>query len=131
MKKVITYGTFDLIHMGHINILKRAKELGDYLVVAISTDEFNMLKHKQAYYSFEQRKQILEAIRYVDEVIPEETWDQKIEDVKKHDIDIFVMGHDWEGEFDFLKDYCEVIYLPRTEGVSTTKTKMDLSNRHD
>ncbi|WP_342388751.1 glycerol-3-phosphate cytidylyltransferase [Salinicoccus bachuensis] len=131
MKKVITYGTFDLIHMGHINILKRAKELGDYLVVAISTDEFNMLKHKQAYYSFEQRKQILEAIRYVDEVIPEETWDQKIEDVKAHDIDIFVMGHDWEGEFDFLKDYCEVIYLPRTEGVSTTKTKMDLSNRHD
>lgn len=131
MKKVITYGTFDLIHMGHINILRRAKELGDYLVVAISTDEFNMLKHKEAYYSFEQRKQILEAIRYVDEVIPEETWDQKVEDVKKHDIDIFVMGHDWEGEFDFLKDYCEVIYLPRTEGVSTTKTKLDLSNRHD
>ncbi|OZT76885.1 glycerol-3-phosphate cytidylyltransferase [Salinicoccus roseus] len=131
MKKVITYGTFDLIHMGHINILKRAKEMGDYLVVAISTDEFNTMKHKQAYYSFEQRKQILEAIRYVDEVIPEHTWDQKIQDVKEHDIDIFVMGHDWEGEFDFLKEYCEVIYLPRTEGVSTTKTKQDLSKRHD
>lgn len=131
MKKVITYGTFDLIHMGHINILRRAKEMGDYLVVAISTDEFNTMKHKQAYYSFEQRKQILEAIRYVDEVIPEHTWDQKIQDVKEHDIDIFVMGHDWEGEFDFLKEYCEVIYLPRTEGVSTTKTKRDLSKRHD
>ncbi|MBY8908348.1 MULTISPECIES: glycerol-3-phosphate cytidylyltransferase [Salinicoccus] len=131
MKKVITYGTFDLIHTGHINILRRAKEMGDYLVVAISTDEFNTIKHKQAYYSFEQRKQILEAIRYVDEVIPEHTWDQKIQDVKAHDIDIFVMGHDWEGEFDFLKEYCEVIYLPRTEGVSTTKTKQDLSKRHD
>ncbi|MCG7333042.1 glycerol-3-phosphate cytidylyltransferase [Salinicoccus roseus] len=131
MKKVITYGTFDLIHMGHINILRRAKEMGDYLVVAISTDEFNTMKHKQAYYSFEQRKQILEAIRYVDEVIPEHTWDQKVQDVKEHDIDIFVMGHDWEGEFDFLKEYCEVIYLPRTEGVSTTKTKQDLSKRHD
>lgn len=131
MKKVITYGTFDLIHMGHINILRRAKEMGDYLVVAISTDEFNTMKHKQAYYSFEQRKQILEAIRYVDEVIPENTWDQKVQDVKEHDIDIFVMGHDWEGEFDFLKEYCEVIYLPRTEGVSTTKTKQDLSKRHD
>lgn len=131
MKKVITYGTFDLIHMGHINILRRAKEMGDYLVVAISTDEFNTMKHKQAYYSFEQRKQILEAIRYVDEVIPEHTWDQKIQDVKAHDIDIFVMGHDWEGEFDFLKEYCEVIYLPRTEGVSTTKTKQDLSKRND
>lgn len=131
MKKVITYGTFDLIHMGHINILRRAKEMGDYLIVAISTDEFNTLKHKQAYYSYEQRKQILEAIRYVDEVIPENTWDQKVQDVKEHDIDIFVMGHDWEGEFDFLKEYCEVIYLPRTEGVSTTKTKQDLSQRHD
>ncbi|WP_271397022.1 glycerol-3-phosphate cytidylyltransferase [Salinicoccus roseus] len=131
MKKVITYGTFDLIHMGHINILRRAKEMGDYLVVAISTDEFNTMKHKQAYYSYEQRKQILEAIRYVDEVIPENTWDQKVQDVKEHDIDIFVMGHDWEGEFDFLKEYCEVIYLPRTEGVSTTKTKQDLSKRHD
>ena len=131
MKKVITYGTFDLLHTGHINILRRAKELGDYLIVAISTDEFNMLKHKQAYYPFEQRKQILEAVRYVDEVIPENDWGQKIEDVKTHDVDIFVMGHDWEGEFDFLKDYCEVIYLPRTEGVSTTKIKHDLSHQDD
>ena len=128
MKKIITYGTFDLLHVGHINILKRAKDLGDYLVVAVSTDEFNSLKHKEAYHSYEDRKLILEAIKYVDEVIPENTWDQKREDVKNHNIDTFVMGHDWEGEFDFLKDLCEVIYLPRTEGVSTTKIKKDLNN---
>ena len=126
MKKVITYGTFDLLHVGHINLLRRAKELGDYLLVAISTDEFNALKNKKAYYSYEDRKTILEAIKYVDEVIPENNWEQKIKDVQDNDIDIFVMGHDWEGKFDFLKDYCEVIYLPRTEGISTTKIKEDL-----
>ncbi|MBO2537327.1 MULTISPECIES: glycerol-3-phosphate cytidylyltransferase [Rummeliibacillus] len=126
MKKVITYGTFDLLHVGHVNILRRAKALGDYLVVAISSDEFNALKGKKAYYSYEDRKTILEAIKYVDEVIPENTWEQKIQDVKEHNIDTFVMGHDWEGKFDFLKDYCEVIYLPRTEGISTTKIKKDL-----
>jgi len=106
MKKVITYGTFDLLHWGHINILRRAKEMGDYLVVAISTDEFNRLKHKEAYHNYENRKMILEAIRYVDEVIPENEWEQKIQDVQNHGIDLFVMGDDWEGEFDFLKDYC-------------------------
>lgn len=127
MKTVLTYGTFDLLHVGHINLLRRAKALGDKLIVAISTDEFNAMKHKQAYYPFEQRKQILEAIRYVDLVIPEENWEQKISDVQKYDIDTFVMGHDWEGEFDFLKEYCEVIYLPRTDGISTTKVKSDLS----
>lgn len=126
MKKVITYGTFGLLHVGHINLLRRAKELGDYLVVAISTDEFNAIKNKKAYYPFEDRKQILEAVRYVDKVIPENTWEQKIKDVQDNNIDIFVMGHDWEGKFDFLKDYCEVIYLPRTEGISTTKIKSDL-----
>ena len=126
MKRVITYGTFDLLHVGHINLLRRAKELGDYLLVAISTDEFNAIKNKKAYYSFEDRKQILEAVRYVDEVIPENTWEQKIKDVTENNIDIFVMGHDWEGKFDFLKDYCEVIYLRRTEGISTTKIKSDL-----
>lgn len=126
MKKVITYGTFDLMHMGHINLLKRAKDLGDYLIVAISTDEFNALKNKKAYHSYENRKMILEAIRYVDEVIPESTWEQKIEDIKNHDIDVFVMGDDWEGKFDFLKDYCEVVYLPRTVGISTTKIKKEL-----
>ncbi|MFA8440086.1 glycerol-3-phosphate cytidylyltransferase [Pueribacillus sp. YX66] len=128
MKKVITYGTFDLLHIGHINILRRAKELGDYLIVAISSDEFNALKGKKAYYTFEQRKAILEAIRYVDEVIPEHTWEQKVQDVVNHNIDVFVMGDDWEGEFDFLKEYCEVVYLPRTVGISTTKIKQDLNN---
>ncbi|WP_172371524.1 glycerol-3-phosphate cytidylyltransferase [Sporosarcina jiandibaonis] len=127
MRKVITYGTFDLLHTGHINILRRAKEYGDYLIVAISSDEFNALKGKKAYYSFEQRKLILEAIRYVDEVIPEHTWEQKIQDVKDHEVDVFVMGDDWKGKFDFLEEHCEVIYLPRTVGISTTKIKQDLT----
>ncbi|KRM60232.1 glycerol-3-phosphate cytidylyltransferase [Secundilactobacillus malefermentans] len=126
MKKVITYGTFDLLHKGHIRLLKRAKALGDHLTVCVSSDEFNAEKGKRAYTSYEDRKYILEAIRYVDEVIPETNWDQKIKDVQKYDIDTFVMGDDWEGKFDFLKDYCEVIYLPRTEGISTTKIKQDL-----
>ncbi|MCK2158880.1 MULTISPECIES: glycerol-3-phosphate cytidylyltransferase [Exiguobacterium] len=128
MKKVITYGTFDLLHWGHINILKRAKEMGDYLVVAISTDEFNRLKHKESYHSFENRKLILESIRYVDEVIAENNWDQKVTDVQEHQIDTFVMGDDWAGEFDFLKEYCEVVYLSRTEGISTSQIKTELGN---
>lgn len=126
MKKVITYGTFDLLHAGHINLLRRAKALGDYLIVAISTDEFNRLKNKEAYHNFENRKLILEAVRYVDEVIPETSWEQKINDVIQHDIDIFVMGDDWKGQFDYLRNYCQVIYLPRTIGISTTKIKRDL-----
>lgn len=126
MTRVITYGTFDLLHKGHIRLLKRAKALGDHLTVCVSTDEFNALKGKKAYTSFEDRKYILEAIKYVDEVIPEEGWDQKISDVKDHNIDIFVMGDDWKGQFDFLSDYCKVVYLPRTEGISTTKIKKDL-----
>ena len=126
MKKVITYGTFDLLHVGHINILRRAKALGDYLIVALSTDEFNAGKHKSAYHSYEDRKAILEAIKYVDEVIPE-TWEQKIKDVQDNNVDVFVMGDDWKGQFDFLKPYCEVLYLPRTEGISTTKIKHDLA----
>ncbi|MGX8238027.1 glycerol-3-phosphate cytidylyltransferase [Exiguobacterium undae] len=128
MKKVITYGTFDLLHWGHINILRRAKEMGDYLIVAISTDEFNRLKHKQAYHSYENRKLILEAIRYVDEVIPENNWEQKVQDVQDREIDLFVMGDDWKGEFDFLKEYCEVVYLDRTEGISTSQIKNELSS---
>ncbi|MEZ2324840.1 MULTISPECIES: glycerol-3-phosphate cytidylyltransferase [Bacillus cereus group] len=126
MKKVITYGTFDLLHWGHINLLKRAKDLGDYLIVAVSSDEFNKLKGKNSYHSFENRKMILEAIRYVDEVIPEHDWQQKVEDVMKHNIDLFVMGDDWEGKFDELSAYCEVVYLPRTAGISTTKIKKEL-----
>ena len=127
MRKVITYGTFDLFHVGHLNILKRAKAQGEYLVVAVSSDAFNAGKGKKAYYSQEDRMEILKAIKYVDEVILEESWDQKIRDVKEHDIDVFVMGDDWKGKFDFLKDYCEVVYLPRTEGISSTKIKQDLS----
>ncbi|KQU58406.1 glycerol-3-phosphate cytidylyltransferase [Rossellomorea marisflavi] len=126
MKKVITYGTFDLLHWGHINLLKRAKQLGDHLTVAISSDEFNELKNKKSYHSFENRKMILESIRYVDEVIAENDWEQKVLDVKERDIDVFVMGDDWEGKFDFLKEHCEVVYLPRTIGISTSKIKNDL-----
>lgn len=127
MKRVITYGTFDLLHYGHINLLRRAKQLGDYLIVALSTDEFNRdMKHKKCYFSYEQRKALLEAIRYVDLVIPEESWEQKTTDVEKYQVDTFVMGDDWEGKFDFLKEQCQVVYLPRTEEISTTKIKTDL-----
>ena len=127
MRKVITHGTFDLLHAGHINLLRRAKELGDYLIVVVSTDEFNWNeKRKKCYFSYEERKKLVEAVRYVDLVIPEENWDQKISDVKEYHVDTFVMGDDWKGKFDFLKDYCEVVYLPRTEGISTTKIKQDL-----
>lgn len=129
MKKVITYGTFDLLHKGHINILRRARELGDHLTVVLSSDEFNAIKGKKAYTSYQDRKDILDAIRYVDAVIPEFTWEQKISDVTGNEIDIFVMGDDWEGKFDFLTEYCEVVYLPRTEGVSTTKIKEDLKDK--
>lgn len=131
MKKVITYGTFDLLHKGHINILRRAKELGNHLTVVISSDEFNAIKGKTAFMPFEERKYILEAVRYVDAVLPENNWEQKISDVIDNNIDIFVMGHDWEGKFDFLKDYCEVVYLPRTEGISTTKIKTDFKKKHE
>ena len=128
MKRILTYGTFDLLHYGHIRLLQRAKALGDYLVVALSTDEFNAGKGKKAYHNYETRKKMLEAIRYVDLVIPEECWEQKISDVQKYDIDIVVMGSDWAGSdrFDYLQEYCEVVYLDRTEGISTTKIKKDL-----
>ena len=130
MKKVITYGTFDLLHYGHINLLRRAKERGDYLIVALSTDEFNWNeKQKKCYFTYEQRKKLLEAIRYVDLVIPEENWDQKVADVKEFQVDTFVMGDDWEGKFDFLKDYCEVVYLPRTPEISTTQIKQELKEK--
>ena len=126
MKKVITYGTFDLFHVGHLNILKRAKELGDYLVLAVSSDAFNAIKGKKCIIPDYERMEIVRAIKYVDEVIVEDSWDQKIDDVKKHNIDIFVMGDDWEGKFDFLKDYCEVVYLPRTPNISSTMIKTQL-----
>ena len=124
---VITYGTYDLLHYGHINLLRRAKELGDYLIVALSTDEFNWeQKQKKCYFNYEQRKQLLESVRYVDLVIPEENWEQKVSDVKEFRVDTFVMGSDWEGKFDFLKPYCDVVYLPRTPEISSTQIKQDL-----
>jgi len=131
MKRVLTYGTFDLLHHGHIRILQRAKSLGDFLVVAVSTDEFNAGKGKEAFHDYETRKEIVEAIRYVDLVIPEKSWDQKIDDVKKYDIDIVVMGDDWadSDRFDYLKDYCDLVFLPRTEGISTTGIKDDLGGK--
>lgn len=130
MKRVITYGTFDMLHYGHINLLKRAKMLGDYLVVVLSTDEFNWKeKKKKCYFSYEERKLLLESIRYVDLVIPEDNWEQKKTDVKKYEIDIFVMGDDWKGKFDFLKsENTDVIYLPRTPEISTTQIKSDLKH---
>lgn len=129
MKRVLTYGTYDLLHYGHIRLLKRAKSLGDYLIVAISTDEFNEIKGKTAYHDYETRKEMLEAVRYVDLVIPEETWEQKIDDVLTYNVDTVVMGSDWKGneKFEALRDYCEVLYLDRTEGVSTSKIKKELN----
>ena len=130
MKKVITYGTFDLLHYGHINLLKRAKDLGDYLIVALSTDEFNLTeKNKKSYFSYEKRKKLLEAIRYVDLVIPESSWNQKLSDVEEFKVDTFVIGDDWRGKFDFLKEKCEVVYLERTPEISTTQIKNDLKNK--
>lgn len=126
MRRVLTYGTYDLMHYGHIRLLKRAKQQGDYLIVAVSTDEFNAIKGKKAYHDYETRKKMLEAIRYVDLVIPENGWDQKMEDVIEYKVDVFCMGDDWEGKFDHLKEKCEVVYLDRTEGISTSKIKKDL-----
>ena len=128
MKRILTYGTFDLLHYGHIRLLQRAKALGDYLIVAVSTDEFNALKGKKSYHNYETRKKMLEAIRYVDLVIPEDNWEQKIDDVKTYHVDVVVMGSDWAGSdrFEYLNDYCEVVYLDRTEGISTTKIKQKL-----
>lgn len=126
-KIVLTYGTFDMFHIGHLNLLNRLKNLGSKLLVAVSTDEFNALKGKKTLIPFEQRALIVQNIKCVDMVIAEDSWEQKIEDVKKYNIDIFAMGDDWEGKFDFLKDYCEVIYLPRTENISTTQLKLELN----
>jgi glycerol-3-phosphate cytidylyltransferase len=126
--RVLTYGTFDLLHYGHVRLLQRAAALGDYLIVALSTDEFNAGKGKASFYSYGIRKEMLESIRYVDLVIPEENWEQKIDDVKKYEIDVVAMGADWKGSprFDYLKDYCELVFLDRTDGISTTDVKREL-----
>ncbi|MBG9454824.1 glycerol-3-phosphate cytidylyltransferase [Lysinibacillus sphaericus] len=126
MKVVLTYGTFDLLHWGHIKLLKRAKELGNHLIVALSTDEFNALKGKCSFYNYEERKFMLQAVKYVDEIIPEESWEQKEKDIFNKNVDIFVMGDDWKGKFDHLNKVCKVIYLSRTEGISTTQIKRNL-----
>ncbi|MCP5416279.1 MAG: glycerol-3-phosphate cytidylyltransferase [Chromatiaceae bacterium] len=123
MTTVLTYGTFDLFHVGHVRLLKRISEFGDHLIVACSTDEFNALKGKKSIFSYAERAEILMSCKYVSQVIPEENWEQKIEDVKKYRVDVFAMGDDWAGKFDFLQDYTRVVYLPRTEGVSTTQVK--------
>ena len=126
---MITYGTFDMLHYGHINLLRRARALGDYLIVALSSDSFIAIKNKQSFFHYEHRRQMLEAIRYVDLIIPENDWEQKREDIIKHNVNIFVMGNDWEGKFDFLKDICEVVYLERTPEISTTRIKNHLKIR--
>ncbi|MDP8232493.1 MAG: glycerol-3-phosphate cytidylyltransferase [Candidatus Zophobacter franzmannii] len=128
MKKVITYGTFDLFHYGHLRLLKRAKSMGDYLIVAVSTDEFNFIKNKKCTYPCFESMEIVKAIKYVDEVIPEDSWEQKIDDIKSNDIDVFVMGNDWEGKFDFLKEHCEVVYLDRTPDISSSGIKSSIIN---
>lgn len=127
-KTVITYGTFDLFHIGHLKLLQRIKNLGDRLIVAVSTDEFNTLKGKKTIIPYEQRAEIVSNIKCVDLVIPENNWEQKIEDIQKYNVDIFTMGNDWEGKFDFLKEHCEVIYLDRTEGISSTQLKQTLKS---
>ena len=129
LRRVLTYGTFDLLHYGHIRLLRRAAALGDYLVVALSTDEFNAGKGKKSFYSYETRREMLEAIRYVDLVIPERCWEQKADDVQKYGIDVVVMGGDWAGSdrFEYLREYCELVYLDRTPGISTTQVKQHLS----
>ena len=126
-KIVLTYGTFDMFHIGHLNLLNRLKRLGDKLIVAVSTDEFNSIKGKKTLIPFEQRALIVQNIKCVDMVISEKNWEQKIDDIKKYNVDIFAIGDDWQGKFDFLKDYCEVIYLPRTQNISTTELKKELN----
>lgn len=133
MKKILTYGTYDLITPGHIQHLKESKEMGDYLIVGLSTDEFNQIKNKFSYLSYEERKIVLEAIRYVDEVIPETNWDQKPDDIKKYNIDILTMGSDWEGnpKFEYLKDYCEVKFTKRPYTWSSTEFRKSVDKYVD
>ena len=130
LKRVLTYGTFDLLHYGHIRLLKHAAALGDYLIVALSTDKFNASKGKKGFYPYEIRKEMLESIRYVDLVIPEYAWGQKPKDIRDFNVDIVCMGSDWQDDehFERLKQLCEVIYLPRTKGISTTDVKQRLHN---
>ena len=126
MKTIITYGTFDMFHIGHLRLLRRLNEMADRVVVAVSTDEFNQVKGKKVLIPYEQRADIVSSLKYVDLVIPENNWEQKVPDIQQHNVDMFAMGNDWEGKFDFLKPHCEVIYLDRTENISTTDLKRSL-----
>jgi glycerol-3-phosphate cytidylyltransferase len=128
---VLTYGTFDLFHVGHLNLLKRAKSLGDHLIVGVSTDEFNSGKGKKTIIDFKDRLEIVRSIRYVDEAIAESSWEQKIPDIRRFNVDTFTIGDDWKGKFDFLKDLCEVVYLPRTMGISSSSLKSLLKESED
>ena len=127
-KTVLTYGTFDLLHYGHLEILKRASLLGNKLVVGLSTDRFNEIKGKTCVLPYLKRKELLESLNYVDKVIPENNWDQKVTDIQNNNINIFVMGSDWEGKFNELQKFCEVIYIARTKGISSTKLKSILDD---
>jgi glycerol-3-phosphate cytidylyltransferase len=127
MKTVITYGTFDLFHVGHLRLLERAKALGDRLIVAVSSDEFNEGKGKKTIIPYVDRARIVEALKCVDQVIREDSWEQKSDDIKQFDVSTFVMGADWEGKFDELKTLCEVVYLPRTDNISTTELKLSMA----
>ncbi|PCJ86681.1 MAG: glycerol-3-phosphate cytidylyltransferase [Thiotrichaceae bacterium] len=127
-KRIITYGTFDMFHIGHLKLLQRLAALGDELIVAVSTDKFNETKDKTVLIPYAQRAEIVENIKCVDMVIPEDNWDQKVSDIKEYDISLFAMGDDWEGKFDFLKEHCEVTYLSRTKNISTTQLKRSLTN---
>lgn len=126
MKVILTYGTFDLFHIGHLKLLERLKLMGDFLIVGVSTDEFNQEKGKSTVIPYNERAEIVKSLKVVDSVIPEFNWNQKIEDIKKHNVDLFAMGDDWNGKFDYLNEFCEVIYLPRTEGISSTDLKKKL-----
>lgn len=127
-KTILTYGTFDMFHIGHLRLFKRLSEMGDRLIVGVSTDEFNALKGKKTLIPYDQRAEIVESVRYVDMVIPETDWEQKVRDVQEYHVDVFAIGNDWEGKFDFLKEHCEVVYLDRTDGISSTQLKNSLKN---
>lgn len=125
-RTIITYGTFDMFHIGHLNLLRNLSNMGDRLIVAVSTDEFNILKGKKTLIPYDQRAEIVKSIKYVDLVIPEIDWDQKISDIKNYRADLFAIGEDWKGEFDHLREFCEVVYLKRTKDISTTELKLSL-----
>jgi len=127
-KRIITYGTFDMFHIGHLKLLQRLSKMADEVIVAVSTDNFNEVKNKKVLIPYDQRAEIVSSIKYVTKVIPEENWEQKSEDIKKYEIDIFAIGNDWEGKFDFLRDYCQVVYLERTRNISSTQLKKSLSS---